>query len=110
MAPAASPAPLIPRSIVRAARQRLAGFPVVTITGPRQSGTTTLLRAHCAAHGRKLTSLDDVTTLTAARGDPTGLLAERGLLEVEDVADARVTDPRGDPRLVLEARDDLRIF
>ena len=45
MAPAPSLSPLIPRSIVRAARQRLAGFPVLTITGPRQSGKTTLARA-----------------------------------------------------------------
>jgi predicted AAA+ superfamily ATPase len=40
----APPALLVPRSIARAARKRLAGFPVLTITGPRQSGKTTLAR------------------------------------------------------------------
>ena len=35
---------------------------------------------------------------------------ERRQLEVEDVADPRVTDAGGDPRLVPEARDDLRVL
>ena len=36
---------MIPRQAASALRRLLAGFPVVTVTGPRQSGKTTLVRA-----------------------------------------------------------------
>lgn len=57
-------------------REALADTPVVAVTGPRQSGKTTLARS---VAGRELTylTLDDDTTLAAARRDPVGFV--RGL-------------------------------
>lgn len=74
MTPAASPAPLIPRSIVRAARQRLAGFPVLTITGPRQSGKTTLARM--LRPKMPYLSLEDPDTRAFALDDARGFLRQ----------------------------------
>ena len=53
---------------------RLAGsYPVVTITGPRQSGKTTLCRA--VFGDRPYVSLEDPDVRAEARADPRGLLA-----------------------------------
>lgn len=73
------------RHLARRMDESLADTRVVVIAGPRQSGKTTLVRAHCAAGGRALISLDDTTTLTAARSDPTGLLAGRGPVAVDEI-------------------------
>jgi len=50
--------------------------PVVMVSGPRQSGKTTLVRKFAAAD-RAYITLDDDTVLEAARGDPAGFM--RGL-------------------------------
>lgn len=50
--------------------------PVVMVTGPRQSGKTTLVREF-ADRDRSYVTLDDDTVLAGARGDPAGFL--RGL-------------------------------
>lgn len=73
------------RHLGRCLDESLSDTRVVVIAGPRQSGKTTLLRGHCAAHGRKLISLDDATTLTVARSDPTGLLAGRGPMAIDEI-------------------------
>jgi hypothetical protein len=56
--------------VVRASRQ----FPVVLVTGPRQVGKTTLLKAVAAAEGdvgrRRYVSLDDPLLLALAREEP----------------------------------------
>ncbi len=57
-------------------RTALADTRVVLIAGPRQSGKTTLAQTFAGSH-RGYLSLDDPTTLAAARSDPTGFL--RGL-------------------------------
>ena len=48
------------------------GFPVVTVTGPRQSGKTTLCRA--AFPGHTYVSLEEPDTRDRARQDPRGFL------------------------------------
>lgn len=54
--------------------QRLAGsFPVVAVTGPRQSGKTTLVREIFA--GKPYLSMEDPDVRTLALEDPRGLLA-----------------------------------
>jgi hypothetical protein len=53
------------------------GFPVVALTGPRQSGKTTLARAAFRAH--EYLSLEDLDVRAAAREDPRGFLASRSL-------------------------------
>lgn len=49
-------------------------FPVVVLTGPRQSGKTTLLR-HCFARSHSYVSLEPPDVRAAATEDPRGFLA-----------------------------------
>lgn len=65
--------PLYARLVETRLREALTDTPVVAVTGPRQSGKTTLVRA---VAGRELTylTLDDDTTLAAARRDPVGFV------------------------------------
>lgn len=67
---------LLPRLAANRVREALADTRVVLLAGPRQSGKTTLAQA-LAGEGRTYLTLDDATTLAAARSDPTGLV--RGL-------------------------------
>lgn len=62
----------IPRIAAEAARVRLAGFPILTITGPRQSGKTTLSRL--LAPDFPYFSLEDPDTRAFASEDPRAFL------------------------------------
>ena len=53
----------------------LSDTPAVFVAGPRQSGKTTLVRALCDREHRAYLTLDDPTTLSAARSDPSGFVA-----------------------------------
>ena len=64
----------IPRSAFDAASSRLKSFPILTITGPRQSGKTTLSRL-LAPHLPYLT-LEDPDTRAYASEDPRGFLRQ----------------------------------
>lgn len=64
----------IPRLAANAARERLAGFPILTITGPRQSGKTTLARL--LAPERPYFSLEDPDTRAFATEDPRAFLRQ----------------------------------
>ena len=64
---------MITRSIEIQLRHLLAGFPVVTLTGPRQSGKTTLARAVFA--DRPYVSLEEPDLRHLALDDPRGFLA-----------------------------------
>ena len=57
-----------------AARKRLAGFPILTITGPRQSGKTTLSRL--LAPDLPYFSLEDPDTRSLATEDPRAFLRQ----------------------------------
>lgn len=67
-----------PSPIPRAARARLLalarGFPVVVLSGPRQSGKTTLARQAFPAHA--YVSLEELDRRAAAIADPRGFLAQ----------------------------------
>ncbi|MCX5826732.1 MAG: ATP-binding protein [Deltaproteobacteria bacterium] len=54
-------------------RELLRGFPVVTLTGPRQSGKTTLARA--VFNNRPYASLEEPDVRQAAKDDPRSFLA-----------------------------------
>lgn len=67
-----SPA-LYPRPLAAVLLEALADTPVVCLTGPRQSGKTTLVRAMMPK--RPFFSLDHPPYLSAAKGDPAGFVA-----------------------------------
>lgn len=70
-----SPVPTpIPRWATAAAQARLAGFPVLTITGPRQSGKTTLARL--LRPDAPYFSLEEPDTRAFALDDPRGFLRQ----------------------------------
>ena len=64
---------MITRAIEAQLRRLLAGFPVVTLTGPRQSGKTTLARA--VFMDRPYVSLEEPDLRHLAMDDPRGFLA-----------------------------------
>ena len=64
---------MIKRKIEARLRSLLRGFPVVTLTGPRQSGKTTLARVVFA--DRPYVSLEEPDTRHLATDDPRGFLA-----------------------------------
>lgn len=70
--------------------EALAESPVVLIDGARQVGKTTLVRSLLPQHGsRTYRTLDDTTTLSAARADPVGFLfGFAGSLTLDEVQKA----------------------
>ncbi|WP_019558154.1 ATP-binding protein [Thioalkalivibrio sp. ALE12] len=65
---------MIPRTAETLVRELLSGFPIVTVTGPRQSGKTTLARAVMA--DRPYRSLEDPDVRALALDDPRGFLSQ----------------------------------
>lgn len=63
---------MIPRDVENMIHELLKGFPIVTITGPRQSGKTTLARA--VFSGKPYFSLEDPDVRSLAVDDPRAFL------------------------------------
>jgi predicted AAA+ superfamily ATPase len=63
---------MIPRIAEKTLHRYAKGFPVICITGPRQSGKTTL--AKLAFPAKQYVSLEDPDTALLARADPRGFL------------------------------------
>lgn len=63
---------MIPRSLEQKLKEMAAKFPVVTLSGPRQSGKTTLVRS--AFPGYEYVSLEDPDILALAKDDPISFL------------------------------------
>lgn len=63
----------IVRSLEPTLAKAAAEFPAVVLTGPRQSGKTTLLR-HCFGHTHGYVSLEPPDVRAAAAADPRGFL------------------------------------
>lgn len=72
---------MVPRTLSGPLEAAVRSFPVVTITGPRQSGKTTLLR--CAFPDYHYVNLEAIDQRTIAEEDPRGLIGrhiERGIV------------------------------
>lgn len=65
---------MIPRDLEGTLRRRAGMYPVVTLTGPRQSGKTTLVRATFPEHAYR--SLEDPDERDYALRDPRGFLRQ----------------------------------
>lgn len=68
---------LIPRNVTPDLRDAMQGFRVVVVNGPRQAGKSTLLGLMAEEVGGEVVTLDDRTTLRAARTDPSGFVRDR---------------------------------
>src|SRR3989338_5085475 len=67
---------VIKRHITAGVLEALADTPVVLLNGPRQAGKSTLAQEVAShKHPARYLTLDDATTLAAARSDPQGFLA-----------------------------------
>ena len=73
-----------PRFVEARIRTALQDTPVVAINGPRQSGKTTLVKSITDASWRYIT-LDDPTTLVAARHDPAGLIRSLDQAVIDEI-------------------------
>lgn len=79
-------------------------FKVVLVTGPRQTGKTTMLK-HCLSEGYEYTTLDDLNELVLAISDPKAFLnAERIPIIVDEVQQA--PDLFRQTKLVVDALDE----
>ena len=65
---------MLPRQIERKIRQAAEQYPVITLTGPRQSGKTTLIRSMFP--DMQYFSLEDPELRSLASEDPRGFLAQ----------------------------------
>lgn len=65
-------------------REALNDTRVVLLAGPRQAGKTTLARA-LAEENRTYLTLDDATTLAAAKADPAGLVRDLDQVIIDEV-------------------------
>ena len=74
---------MLRRHLTEALRAAAASYPVVTLTGPRQSGKTTLVQALFGDH--RYVSLEAPDTRARAIEDPRGLLAQSDRLILDEV-------------------------
>jgi len=76
---------ILPRLITPALQRVLGRFPVVVLTGARQTGKSTLVSNPPVGSGRIYRTLDDFDVLERAREAPDALLQDAAMLTVDEV-------------------------
>lgn len=85
-----SPHPsLLPRAAAQALEAALRVMPVVVVLGARQTGKTTLVRAHPGLAARPYYTLDDLEIRLQAEADPEALVSRAPMLVLDEVQRAR---------------------
>jgi predicted AAA+ superfamily ATPase len=80
-----TPLTVYPRHIEPRVIEALTDTPVVMISGPRQSGKTTLVRRVAATHGMRYLTLDDEMTRLAAVEDPVGMIRTQDRAVIDEI-------------------------
>jgi hypothetical protein len=75
----------LPRAAARKLDTLLETFPVVVVTGARQTGKSTLVNAHPALRGRRAFSLDSAITRSDAARDPDAFVAQSPMMLIDEV-------------------------
>jgi hypothetical protein len=78
------PAPL-PRILAPEVEAALQRFPVVVLSGARQTGKTTLVQSGAFAEGRSFRSLDDFDVLERAQAQPDSLTQDAERMTIDEV-------------------------
>lgn len=76
---------LLPRAAVSVLDRALGVMPVVVLLGARQTGKTTLVRAHPGLAGRPYLTLDDLAVRLQAEADPEALVTRAPTLVLDEV-------------------------
>ncbi|NIM97170.1 MAG: AAA family ATPase, partial [candidate division Zixibacteria bacterium] len=74
-----------PRWMAGRLREAISFSPIVVLTGPRQTGKSTLLRQEAPFHNWRYLNLDDLDTLLQAERRPEELLALSNQLIIDEV-------------------------
>lgn len=73
------------RNIQARIDESLVDTPVVLVSGPRQSGKTTLVRQIAEKQNSRYLTLDDESTLLSARQDPVGFVRNLNMAVIDEV-------------------------
>lgn len=76
---------LLERHLAAAASMALADTRVVVVNGARQAGKSTLVHALMKGRGGEERTLDDGSTLAAARADPNRFVRHDGVLAIDEI-------------------------
>ncbi|MBI2944942.1 MAG: ATP-binding protein [Candidatus Wallbacteria bacterium] len=95
----------LPRALAGPIQQALAAFPVVVVTGARQTGKSTLIRFLLGPPHREYRTLDDLDLLERVKSDPDSVVSTGRPLTLDEIqrspelllAIKRVVDERGWP-------------
>lgn len=77
--------PILPRALAQVLEPALRSFPVVVVTGSRQTGKSTMVRALEEPRPRLYLTLDSLETLERARRQPDALVRNAERMTVDEV-------------------------